>query len=1085
MKDNSQLTIYKASAGSGKTFTLAASYITLLAQNPESYRHILAVTFTNKATGEMKERILSQLYGIAHSLPSSEAYLKAIQAQLAQQGISEDMAHNALTPERIRKNAETALTNILHNYSFFRIETIDSFMLSILRNLAKELNLGHNMDIELDENKVIKEGVQELLRDLKLGSHTLDWIIDYIEGNIDDEKRWDVTDELNVFAKNLHKEEYLLHSDEIEKALKENPNLIKQLQQHLNADKHNAEVALKEKAKTFFDILEANGLVPEDFKNKEKGVCGYFIKIRKGTYEAPGKNAQNAMNDPEEWAPRTSKKKDIIKALAESQLIDLLTETEKLRISSAKKINTADLILHNLHQLQLIGSINDKIEEISQKENRFLLADTCVLLRRMASDESDTSFIYEKTGTEIDHILIDEFQDTSGMQWANFLPLLRENLSRGKTDIIVGDVKQSIYRWRDGNADIMENGIKSDLATFNPQEVALVTNHRSRQAIVNFNNAFFKNLIEALKHYDSECDTDAIAQYYRDVEQKCKEDNEGGSVLIVDVAKEGDEDSDEAMCRATAQKIVKLLDAGVRQNEIAILTRRNDKIATIAEWIGTHPEELGGHTVNIVSGEAYSLESSRVILLLISTLRWINSPVGTKEEDIISFALMGIAFHELVLSDSLTITEILEKRDSHYELPTSIAEKHDELAALPLPELVYQLYERYTLCRAEGHDAYLQSFFDLIQRYAADKDGNLSDFLEEWDDTLKDVNIPAGKVDGIRAMTIHKSKGLEFHSVIVPFCDWEIEPRSHPTLWVAPNEKIGEGLPYLPVPRQSKMKESDFAEAYKKETRQLWTDNLNLLYVAFTRPTTNLVVLRQQSSSSLTYVSDFLALGLEEGMTNYGERINIFGEGISPDEEGKKSFQEGKKSGDANPFILTPSTQPILFHSSPLTIPFRQSNASKTYINRGDDSPMSEFIERGNLLHDIFAHISTSSDAHDYIRRLFRMGLIDKAQEEEITAFIEKALTEPEVKEWFSGTYELYNECTILSKDENGDIRQNRPDRVMISGDRAIVVDFKFGQPLAKHKAQVKAYMNLLSQMGFTQIDGFLWYVTLSQIQQV
>ena len=685
------------------------------------------------------------------------------------------------------------------------------------------------------------------------------------------------------------------------------------------------------------------------------------------------------------------------------------------------------------------------------------------------------------------------------MQWANFLPLLRENLSRGKTDIIVGDVKQSIYRWRDGNADIMENGIKSDLATFNPQEVALVTNHRSQENIVNFNNAFFKNLTEALKQYDSECNTDAIAQYYRDVEQKCKEDNKGGSVRIVDVSKADGEDSDEAMCRATAQEIVQLLDAGVKQNEIAILAHKNKKIATVAEWIGTHPEELNGHTVNIVSGDAFSLESSRAILLLINTLRWINSPLGTKEEDIVSFALMGIAYHELILSDCLPIPEILKKRDNHYELPTSIAEKHDELAVLPLPELVYQLYERYTLCRAEGHDAYLQSFLDLIQRYAADKDGNLSDFLEEWDDTLKDVKIPAGKVDGIQAMTIHKSKGLEFHSVIVPFCDWEIEPRSHPTLWVAPNEKIGEGLPYLPVPRQSKMKESDFAEAYKKETRQLWTDNLNLLYVAFTRPTTNLVVLRKAASNKSssesktpTTVSDFLALGLEEGMTNFGERIknyeegkNIFGEGISPYEERISPYEERKNPGDSNPFILTPSTQPILFHSSPLTIPFRQSNASKTYINRGDDSPMSEFIERGNLLHDIFAHISTSSDAHDYIRRLFRMGLIDKTQERDITAFIKKALSEPEVKEWFSGTYELYNECTILSKDENGDIRQNRPDRVMISGKRAIVVDFKFGQPLAKHKAQVKAYMNLLSQMGFTQIDGFLWYVTLSQIQQV
>lgn len=1084
MNNQTQLKIYKASAGSGKTFTLAASYIALLVQNPDSYRRILAVTFTNKATGEMKERILSQLYGIAHSLSDSDRYVEAVFRLLKEQDIEEDVAHNKLDEERIRLNAEKALTNILHNYSFFRIETIDSFMLSILRNLAKELDLGSNMDIELDEKKVISEGVNETIRQLSLSSPELEWIIEYIESVIDDEQDWNITKKLEKFAENLHKETYQRHSNEIQQIFKNNPKLINQLRQHLFTDRENARRALKDKAQQFFAIISQHGLEINDFAYGRGGVCGYFLSLIEGEPIPPKKRATDASEDPYKWTTTTSDKREIISQLAENKLIPLLNETEKLRQSKAVIINTCSLILGNLYQLQLIGSIDEKIQEISQKKNRWLLVDTCTMLMQMATGPSDTSFIYEKTGTEIDHILIDEFQDTSGIQWANFLPLIRENVSRGKDNLIVGDVKQAIYRFRDSNADIMEREIKDDLALANPKEIPLDTNFRSRQAIVDFNTEFFTNLTEALKTNQEEFDTEAIANFYKDVKQKVKEGNTSGCVrfLKVNASDKGSNDTaTDAMCRATAKEIVRLLDAGLRQSDIAILTRAKKEITQIAEWITSHSEEVGRNDIRIISSEAFSLDSSEVVRLLISTLRWICSPLEDKKEDIVSLAYMGIIYHKLILKDNKEIPEILQNKDIKYGLPSSIIQQHDELAALPLGVLIYELYDRYSLNGVEGHDAYLQSLFDEVQHFIVKENGDSSQFIQTWDEKLSSKTIPAGNAEGIRAMTIHKAKGLEFHSVIVPFCEWKIE--SSATLWVSPNEKYGEGLPFVPIQRDASMKESIFSNEYREETRKLLTDNLNLLYVAFTRPTSNLIVLRKgkneddktnKKSSTQTY-----------SLTNVANLIELGLKGVERNDDSVCTLYDKEKEKSENPLLPEFTTCQTLYHSSPISVPFRQSNASRTYVNRGDDSPMSEFIEQGKLLHDIFAHIYTADDTSGYIDKLYRMGTIDKIQRKNISDFVRHALTLPEVKEWFDGTYQLYNECTILTKDETGIVRQNRPDRVMINGEKTIVVDFKFGMHHSAHEKQVKKYMDLLTKMGFKNVEGYLWYVTNSDIKKV
>ena len=335
--------------------------------------------------------------------------------------------------------------------------------------------------------------------------------------------------------------------------------------------------------------------------------------------------------------------------------------------------------------------------------------------------------------------------------------------------------------------------------------------------------------------------------------------------------------------------------------------------------------------------------------------------------------------------------------------------------------------------------------------------------LEEFEDY--DERVPSGCVS---VMTIHQSKGLEFHSVIIPFCDWKFESSTHPsTLWVETNPAQYEQMPCLPIVRGKAMKDSDFTDAYREETKQIWMDNLNLLYVAFTRPTANLIVLRRAlaASDTPTDVSAFIDKGLA---------------GKMPDNMTICTLHDSKAGGE-NKLLTQPDTQKVQFHATPIDLEFRQSNASRTFINRGDDTPMSTFIEEGNLLHDIFAHIDTKDDVTAAVQRLYTEGVIDAARKDELERFVRQALQQPVAADWFAGQYILYNECTVLTVTDDGDIIQHRPDRVMCTPDRTIVVDFKFGQRRNDHVDQVRLYMDLLAQMGFKGIEGYLWYVKEQQ----
>lgn len=1062
------LNIYKASAGSGKTFTLAINFIRLLIEQPDNYRYILAVTFTNKATAEMKQRILGKLYGIAHSLPDSDAYYTEIRRTT---GLAEDV---------IRQRAAQALSMLIHDYSHFRVETIDSFFQSVLRGLARELNLGANMAIELDTKRIISEGVDLLLRELSANDPALKWIEKYIANEIDEGKHWNITDRLKSFARNIHNETYQQHAEQLRAQLQDS-DIIGTLRSKLSKERSRAMEAIEARAKSFFDILGNHSLTIDDINFGKSGVCSYYLKLKNGAHNTQFTSRTiDASTRSAAWASAKSRLRKEIIALAETTLIQHLNETEKIRALEAHTINTCDLVLRHLYQLQLINIIHDRILQLNREENRFLLADTCQMLSQMQT--GDTSFVFEKLGYYIRHIMIDEFQDTSRMQWENFLHLLREGLSQGNESMLVGDVKQAIYRWRGSDWRILNSEVSHELSQYTSHEAHKLTmNRRSMREIVEFNNMLFTQCNTILTQLLGDKHADPLKQAYSDVEQEHKEAREG-YVRVADVTHEKGENADEVMCHEVLQTIKELLDAGISENNIALLLRTNTQIQQIVNYIDLHDP-----TIHIFSADAYRLDASTSVNMLMDTLRWIADP-----EQCVALLQVAICYHQTVLCDGLTTEKIIAMRPQGYALPDGIIAQHSSLQQTPVYELVEQLYRILQLHRIDGEDSYLLAFFDELSHYCSTKAEGIQSFIDYWDEELKAKSIPSGNSNGIEAMTIHKSKGLEFHTVIIPYCEWNLN-KHNDILWIAGNDSPHVALATTPIPYCEMMKESAFTAEYHEEYLQQIVDNYNLLYVACTRPQANLIILKSTSTSDVTKdkptnnVARLITQALgsnEEGMLEYGTLVTSDTSATHDDENNN------------NPLEQRPKPIQVSMQSEELKVSFKQSNLSKRFISQTQEaaSPTHNkksaqgtlsYLDRGLLLHELFAMIRTTEDIPDAIAHMVREGIIDTAMKQEIERIVHNAFSLPEAADWFSGSYELFNECTILYRDADNTVKRMRPDRVMTRGEQFIVVDFKFAREREDHHTQVNEYIKQLHHMGHPHVEGYLWYVYENRICRV
>ena len=1086
MTNSYALTIYKASAGSGKTFTLSVEYIKLLIKDPQSYRSTLAVTFTNKATEEMKLRILSQLYGIWKLLPDSKSYIDKIKEDLD------------VTEEYMSERAGIALHNIVHNYSYFRIETIDSFFQSVLRNLARELDLTANLRIELNDYQIERNAVDELINSLDENSELLTWIMEYIRENMDDDKDWNVIGNIKRFGENIFREYYKTNSKKLNERLLEE-GFFKQYTSKLRQMRNEAEVEMQNEAAQFFDALNHNGIEIDDLNNGKNGPAGYFIKIKKGIYNNTivTKRLQKVLDEGSEssWVKQKSSKEtqDIVRELANSTLTPLVHHAEDVRQKNWYIYGSAVLTLRHLNQLRLLNSIENKVRMMNVEQNRFLLSDTHTLLHSLIRD-TDSPFIFEKIGNYLENIMIDEFQDTSTVQWQNFKVLLEECMSHGEQqgNLIVGDVKQSIYRWRSGDWRMLNN-IEREFPYLNSMlnVCSLDTNYRSSRRVITFNNAFFKRASE-LEYADQKSSTpdtsspEQLKKAYSDVAQKVPSFRDNHGYVSINLLP--NEDYRQQALQKTAEAVSLLLDSGANYSDIAILVRSNDIIQLIAEFFANELPD-----VKIVSDEAFRLDSSVSVNIIVNAMLWLTHP-----DNILAKAYIAKAYQTYVLEKSEQETNKLlataEGIDS--ALPCALIDKRDDLLTMPIFELAEQIYTLFNIGNIKGEDAYLYAFYDALTDFIANNTADIDSFVEEWNDSIAEKTIQASAIDGIRIITIHQSKGLEFEHVVIPFCDWTLEKGN--TIWCTPQVEPYNELPLIPVDfSASQMKGTIYEFDYNEEHLQNCVDNLNLLYVAFTRAASSLFVIAQRGTpSSRSYI-------VEQAITD----IKLEGSSLDGDPSDKKAellFSYGEleivetKAKKKSDNIFTPEVENMNVDMATFSnkVEFKQSNKSRDFVadddenTDDDDRKQLSYIKTGKILHYLFSTINTTDDIDTSLAQLEMDGLIEESGTniKRLRDMLHKRFSNRQVADWFSSRWTLFNECTILDYDAATDtVREHRPDRVMKDEKtgEVVIVDFKFGSPRPEYVEQVNRYKALTQNMGYPNVKGYLWFVYSNRIEVV
>jgi ATP-dependent exoDNAse (exonuclease V) beta subunit len=1065
-----QISVYKASAGSGKTFRLALEYLKLLLLKPNAHRNILAVSFTNKATSEMKQRILGELYGIANRCESSNIYLEIL------------MKETDFSEDEIREKSAVALNKILHDYGFFNVETIDSFYQRVLRNMAKELGLGAYFNIELDNQKALKEAVRALIQDLSKEENkkSLDWICKIIEDDAANEK----------YSKSIEKDLIATGTQIFEEVFK----------------RHQSEI------ETFFD----------DKNRVDKYIKSLYLHRKQAIDAGVSTSSTGSEN--------------------------LTTaDTEALEVS-AIEVNSCDLVLNHLRNMGLLSDISKHLNELNAEQNRFLLAETSALLSKLIG-ENDTPFLYEKIGANLNHILIDEFQDTSDLQWKNFKLLFLENLSKGYSNLIVGDVKQAIYRWRNSNWETL-NSIENEFYEGAVDVKFLEKNYRTDFTIVKFNNALFQKAISSLKQrFVAEISgsrpdlVEILEKAYADVEQIPHRKEKRGFVDVRFVEKDGRKSQ---QTQAIIDTMLKLKDAKIKPEDIMILVRNKSSIAKISEAFETYISnnfncrgkaclvptgnpKLDEGTKNyfkLVSDEAFKLSSSSAVSLIIDALRTLSN-----YRDDLAFAQLAFTyqsqknqkFNENLIDffNSYRISKDEKKRPFAEFLPENFIHNFSALQKLPLYELTEKIIATFGLFEYENQHAFLYDFLDCVNTFVAETGRgvacnaptttNITEFLEYWTDELQNKTITINaQISGVRILTIHKSKGLEFHTVVVPFCEWDmdetrfdqlvwhektcVETDNYPSL---PNNIFNQ-MPLIPLNYGKPLKHSHFTTDFENETLKLWVDNLNLLYVALTRPKHNLLIL----ADALPKKSEKLRVSnLLHNFTD-GELISsVETHGIStPLNDHRASLQN-----DGNIFKMQLESIEIPFSIVQKQPTFYLSkDAIKWYCEMENESlartcsPCQKIgadadvrtnttsLQKGLLYHQILANIRYSDDIENTIEKFIFDGFISENERENIAKNIRELLNNPKAQDWFSKKHKIFSEQKIVNRSVKGHLEQRRPDRVMQDEDgNLILVDFKTGQKYPKHHEQIREYSALLEQMYSTQITGFLWYLDTNEIENV
>jgi ATP-dependent exoDNAse (exonuclease V) beta subunit len=1045
-------TIYRSSAGSGKTFTLVKEYLKIVLRNPQDYQHILAITFTNKATEEMKNRVLVYLMEMAAG--------KHTDMKMA---IEDDVRHY---PQKlnIQDRAQKALTNILHNYSRFAISTIDHFFSQLVRALARELKLSLNYEIDVDDQTAMEESLQTLYEGLGHNEELRSWIRDFAFSRIEHDKGWQLDYTLIEFGKELFKEKFHQGFSKIEKE-EVNIESLRRLESLLQTTERAYTTRMKELASEAKRLIRHHGLSKEDFKGKSTGVAHTFDKILFNRFDLTDTFKQVA-SGASSWYTANSPKKRQIDEVVEAGLGDVAMELLQHQKSYYQAYVTAKQLQKHLYSYGLLDAISEQLKAYRQSNNLMLLSHNSFLLREVISDQ-EAPFLFEKLGSYYKHILIDEFQDTSTYQWENLRPLITNSLDHRNHVLLVGDVKQSIYRWRGGDLNLLLHKAVRDLALYRDQlqEKTLLTNRRSAREVVEFNNHFFKIASELLlftKNLPE--DSKMLSLVYQEVEQEYVLDMKGG-VCIRFFEKNQNSWRQQALEAAT-KVIQDHAASGGKLGQCLVLCDRNVEVAEISEYLS-----LQGIPVD--SDQALKLSNYWAVRLLISSMYLLidQGDVLARTEMAFLYQRGNLKhdpdYHELFTESCQTASCLLENY-----LPVELVEKWDQLSTQNIYEWVSQLIPM--LVESHSADPFIGRFLELCMEQNQKGNTTAKDFLDWWESNKEDqmVIFPSHQ-DAVRVMTIHKAKGLEAPIVLLPWADFDIKPYKDTLFWTDKLPASYAAYKLLPLSFTSDLMDSQFAISYQQELLEGLTEGLNTVYVAFTSARQRLHVFSRKPSTV--------------NLDDLGNLYKLLWQICNRDEwrEAWDISSYTLRLGDLNGVMPQKKDQSI--PSVPIDKLRINPYHQKVNIRSGSqrmftllDNYHANTIREGIQLHMALERMRSAEDLSKVLDQLHIEGVISEKDQANIKAKINALFNHSVFPLFFEPGWEIFTEREIAHEGI-----WFKPDRVMVKGDEALVVDYKREKEDAQHHRQLNRYAELLAKMGYREIRKYLVYVADLNIVEV
>jgi ATP-dependent helicase/nuclease subunit A len=1021
----------------------------------------------------MKHRILGRL-----------SVLSRYRGEDGREEMNQLVEATGLDEASISRRAGELLDLILNDYSGFSVGTIDKFFQSVIRAFTREIGIQPGYNLELDHGRVLSLAVDRMFQDLGKQKELQEWLIRYAEERMEEAKSWNFRQEIIQLGMQLFKESFqgLFLKHDISVTKKENLDLYLQ---DLNELEQQSRSKLTALGKNALQRMGQLGLAPEDFYLKSRSPATLFISASRGEDVNFTDSRLLALEMPEKWLGKNSSQ--AISELVQDYLIQELNEVYRLQVM----LNTIAVIRANFYTLGILADTWQYVQEYTRERNLFLIADSSRFLRGIIGG-NQVPFVYERTGNRFQHIMLDEFQDTSMFQYDNFRPLLDNSLASGQENLVVGDVKQSIYRWRNSDWKILASELEAD---FRHQEVKISTldkNYRSREQIVRFNNTVFQLSSELLSEmiskellgspitrYEAEMEVERFKSAYEDVVQQIPPHLQGtGGLVRGEFFGDGESDFRDQVLEVLPAWVEEIRQSGVEPGETAILVRTRKEGVAVANRLLEFARQTGdSKAFRLISNESLLLIHNNSVSILVSLLRYLVQADNETNNTLLKYHcyLLGVGPE----SDTCDIFGVKVLPEQFF--PEEFIRQKELLKQLPLYELIESLIDIFSLGTRVEDLPYLQAFQDVVIDLQRRDSLGIRDFLDYWDQHGAKRGISVSEEsNALRILTIHKSKGLEFKAVIVPFCDWDVttDHRNSDILWCETDATPMNRIPSVPVKFSSRMVHTLFSPAYYRERMKGYMDKLNLLYVAFTR------------------ARDLLYLGIPDkelkGVRSTGDLLKSILHTPPAKEPSTASLnsyldQNVMSIGEMPHYPEHPlekeqwqfSTYPVNRENRLLKVRLRSDQyfVDETGVFRSGRM-------YGTMMHQLFSRIISQKDLLPVLDAMQKEGQIPQREREELEVLIRQKLSGPEVRDWFSdeGTKSVYNERSIFT----GDGEVYRPDRVIEEGNKLTVIDFKFGDlEKSSYISQLRNYMDKLSQMGYSEVEGYLWYVILDKIIKI